>query len=529
MSISKTNETTLNDRFKEMLDFGYRAGIVLTGWLPLSTRSILVRLISAPVLIPIRFFQSLGPEFSKKMTTYLVQDWTGGITDFYTKLGDDNPQLRDKIITKNLRYAAYMYSAFPNQPVQEFKTLPNHILIAADEGFPYDLDEKTQSTLIQIKNSLLKMGFKGKFLNFYHEKTKVCFNLAYDIEKKEAILCFMGLNAEDRFRPKNKNTFFQLMSMAAFDWLGGHPPASLQAIEIGRKIKEATSGTDITPVMVGHSHGGGIAQVAAAANGLKSVVFNSRPMGAGMRRYIGQSKIANNAKKMIAFSTKGDWLTDVRLLNLIAILFERIIGIVVPRNVGTGYQIPSSSSDRHEEFYNDMNNLTKNHPATTVSKWLNSLFGYKFENFQTLFLFDINQTSLEVEANCFSRKIVISSYMEVNTDQIDRLSELKQKFPHMHFEYFQTSKSNANSKPIFLAFSQSFDSDTIPNENEFKKILEKSAENTLKIEDFVKTFSKKCEKWHSRSENLSQLKSWNKHYGYPSIHKLRHGFGAIKI
>ena len=117
-------------------------------------------------------------------------------------------------------------------------------------------------------------------------------------------------------------------------------------------MKEATEGTSITPVTIGHSNGGGFAQAAAAANGLKSIVFNSRPMGAGMRRYIGQNKIAENAKNMVVFSTKGDWLAGNSVINWIAIIFERVIGMVVLRNIGLGYQLENACKhETHNNYY----------------------------------------------------------------------------------------------------------------------------------------------------------------------------------
>lgn len=524
-------EFTLNNYVHQLLDFGHRTAIVLTGWLPLSTRSIAVRLISAPFLIPLRIYQSWGAEFSKKMSDYLVEDWNRGITDFYTDLEDERHfELRDRVVHENLRYAAYMYSGlagYKDYPVANFKVLPNHILISALKVFPYQIEEKAKKALIKIKDDLSRMGFRGKGENFYHKDTKICFNLAYDIEKKEIIFCFMGLNAENRFRHKDKGSL-QRIRMAVFDWLGGHPPASLQAIEIGNKIKEAILGTDITAVMVGHSHGGGVAQVAAAANGLKSVVFNSRPMGGGMRRYIGQQTIANNAKKMVAFTTKGDWLTDRPFINLIAIIFERVFGIVVPRNVGTGYRIPNDSTDTHEQFYYDMNQCVKNHPAVTVSNWLNRLYEYKFDQHQTLFEFKVNQVSLEVEANYFKRQIVISSYLDLC--QIDKLSELSKEFPNLNFEYFKYRKINSDVMKIHLAFSLSVDVNTIVNENEFKKILEEFSEDTLKIEKYVNAFSEGwlCKKWDNGS-NLLMEEFGLPNYGTLHHHKLRHGFGAVKI
>lgn len=119
-------------------------------------------------------------------------------------------------------------------------------------------------------------------------------------------------------------------------------------MKLGKLLKTYAKEKNLTPVVIGHSHGGGLAQVAAAKNGIKGVVFNPRPMGAGVRRYIGSSKIAENAKQIAVFSAKGDWVSGTRPLNVLAAIFERITGIVMPRSVGVGYILPSVSSSSNE-------------------------------------------------------------------------------------------------------------------------------------------------------------------------------------
>jgi hypothetical protein len=68
-------------------------------------------------------------------------------------------------------------------------------------------------------------------------------------------------------------------------------------------------------------------------------------MGAGARRYIGESKVAKNAENMTAFSGKGDFLTSSKGLNALAIFVERVLGIPVPGIVGKNYYVPVKASD----------------------------------------------------------------------------------------------------------------------------------------------------------------------------------------
>lgn len=125
-------------------------------------------------------------------------------------------------------------------------------------------------------------------------------------------------------------------------------------------------------MVVGHSHGGGLAQCAAAANDIKGVVFNSRPMGAGIRRYIGQDNVAERAKNITAFSGQGDFLTGIGIVNFLAKGFERLTGIPVPRTIGTGYNLPAAPKKdavQHMAFFDQLKQvLTINQPKEPGAK-----------------------------------------------------------------------------------------------------------------------------------------------------------------
>lgn len=523
----------------KLTDYGQRVAIMMTGLLPLSTRSILFKVISAPFLIPLRLFQSYGPDFSKKISEYMIQDWTGGITDFYTDLTlEHNSELEEKVLNENFRYSAYMYAGSHHfcyrGHVKDYKSKPEkYFLLSPNMEFPSDVDKEVQNTLLNVQENLTQMGFEAVDANYYHEETKISFNVAYDYETKEVVFCFMAIYGENIFRrEKGVEGSDERWKMALYDWIGGIPTASLQAIEIGEKIKKATAGTGITPVMVGHSHGGGFAQAAAAANGLKSVVFNSRPMGPGMRRYIGQSKIAENGKNMIAFSTSGDWLTANKLINLIAILFERIIGIVVPRNLGVGYRIGGDCSD-HENFHDYMWTHQTAKVVRNIRSWLDKLYDYKFYS-NNLFQINFNGTPLEIEANGCSGKIVISTYMTLNTDTKDWFDQMTLKHPQMRFEYSQLDQGKGK---IFLTCYQSFDGESIKNENQFRDTLNDFKKEILETEDSVKKISTSYEVWANSIHNHFYIEGNSLKKGKerrPSDYwtlfpnRTRNGFGIIK-
>lgn len=340
----------------KLVDAGQRTGISLTGALPFSSRGEIFNV----ACTPIRMIQNARLGSTEKPKNPVVHDWDQGIRDSYIDLTKDD-DLRKTVVKENLGYAAYMYGGHITAPKENEK---GPILLSSLK-FKENIPEQDKPTIDDIKKGFKELNFevdtKG---NYYNLTTGTMFNFVYNEEKKEVAVCFMGLGGEsklDNNQGKAKKMIGKESAKgAAVDWLGGIPPSSRQAIEIGKLLKESTKGSGITPVMVGHSHGGGLAQTGAVANGIKGVVFNSRPMGAGTRRYIGQSTIAENAKHITAFSGKGDWLSGSVVVNRLAIIFERSTGIPVPRTVGTGYHLPKLHGlSNHSDFYEGLDQLNR--------------------------------------------------------------------------------------------------------------------------------------------------------------------------
>lgn len=65
-------------------------------------------------------------------------------------------------------------------------------------------------------------------------------------------------------------------------------------------------------------------------------------MGVGVRRFIGEEKIAESSKNIKILSTKNDFLTDNIVFNTLSVVHERLTGAMMPRNIGQGYKIASS-------------------------------------------------------------------------------------------------------------------------------------------------------------------------------------------
>lgn len=357
----------------QFADAVHRTGIVLTGILPFSSRGIILNLALAPLLIPIRLIQSAcsKEKFTDKMNEYMDRDWNCGIQDFYIDLeSSENQALRKEVVQENFCYFAYMYMGFSHWGSKE--GAENGLLLSSKSTALALLTDDQKNIVKNIETKFEKIGFKvDKRGNYYNTKTGNMFNLVYDNKKNEIVVCFMGLGNHVNLSitdQESKDISDASIFTAAADWLGAIPAATKEAIKIGSILKKATKGSDITPVLVGHSHGAGMSQAGAAANGIKGIAFNSRPMGAGTRRYIGQSRIAKNAKHITTFSGKGDWLSGNRVINTLGIIFERVTGIAVQRSIGTGYylpDVPSKNANYNHVCIYDIFKKLKNMPDST--------------------------------------------------------------------------------------------------------------------------------------------------------------------
>lgn len=220
-----------------------------------------------------------------------------------------------------------------------------------------ELEDK--KALEEMVGKLIDMGFKQKEGYFYDVNTGNIFTIACD--KNELVLCFEGMDAhvgllKDDPDASNAMSIAQSSQMKK-EYMGNVPASAQQAIDLGKLLKEVAKDHGATPVVVGHSHGGGLAQAAAAAADIKGVVFNSRPIGRGVRKYIQEKYIEEGKKEtnpkssnelrkefikstddnITAFAGKGDFVTKgVRALTLVV---NGMLGISVPRNLGTGYYI----------------------------------------------------------------------------------------------------------------------------------------------------------------------------------------------
>lgn len=181
--------------------------------------------------------------------------------------------------------------------------------------------EPTQKIATDIENRLKGLGFKHSDNGmFYNPKTGTSFIVVIDKATKEISVCFGGLGSEGNIKDKSAHLLGARMgiantSAATKDFLGGVPDAAKEAMQLGVFFREAAKGHGYKPVMVGHSHGGGLAACAADAAGIDGVIFNGRPVGAGVRKALEKfkSEDTTNASsqaenKITAFVTDKDWV-----------------------------------------------------------------------------------------------------------------------------------------------------------------------------------------------------------------------------
>lgn len=332
-----------------------RLGVLASTVLPFSSRGVAFNLVRTPIRLAQSAFsgiagmvakgsaKSFASEFSTTMSAHMKKDWGGGISDVGTKLSPKDEKAQG-IAKENLPYARMVYGS----NVAGVKTVKTS-----------DCPEELQPLLNKIK----ELGFEqdGPTGVFYSKETGTCFRLMLDESKNEIVATFRGLGNENDMLKSRGGSLddrtvatvgHAAMKSAGTDFFGQVNKAALQVIDLGKAIKEesgklkGSNDQPFTAKMVGHSHGGGLAQTAAAANGLEGVTFNSRPMGAGVRMHIGQSTIAKNSEKIVAFSGEGDYLTACTSLNVLAKVTERLTGLALPRNVGKEYHLPPAKEDR---------------------------------------------------------------------------------------------------------------------------------------------------------------------------------------
>lgn len=282
-----------------------------------------------------------------------------------------------KIAREYLRYAGYMeghkLKGDKSPGFEKVAWKGYHIDTKRLKEGKNSLIHKSHTALENIIRRVKDIGFKEDSRGgFYDPKTGTIFNIIYDVsdkEKPEVIFCFEGLRSE-RFLDisrKVRSKVGMANKKAAFkEFIGGIPKASLQAMEIGKILKEESG--HLNPVAIGHSHGGGLAQIAALAAGIKGVVFNSRPMGAKIRHRLGKETIQANIPNIVAFAGKGDFLTRIKVFNKTASIVRKTLKIPLPRTLGTGYNLPaaknrpkdiSSFTFHHISFYEQLHRLLK--------------------------------------------------------------------------------------------------------------------------------------------------------------------------
>lgn len=248
-----------------------------------------------------------------------------------------NTPLDQETAQKNKHYADYMGKPGRTGYTSEMDPNTNAILTRNSV-------EKTQSQAKKLKENLLNKFNTNDFIQqgktFVHKKTGVKFHIVVNEEKKEVGVCFYGLGMGPATGNKG-------IKAALREFLGGKPKAAEVAKSIGEMVKNICKdysdehNETFDAVMIGHSHGGGLAQYAAAANGVKGVVFNSRPLGAALRKQLIKEGKLENESNIYHFSSGGDFLTDNKFFNFLSKGIKKIAGrnALIPQNIGHQYKM----------------------------------------------------------------------------------------------------------------------------------------------------------------------------------------------
>lgn len=283
-------------------------------------------------------------------------------------------ELKEKIFKENFRYAAYCNLKKNNSTKVGTE---NGIRISFNPEDPlsfifwgeHTFNREELIVLNNINQGLKEMGFQADNQGFYYSsETGTIFRLIYDRVTEEINLCFLGLAAAYHMnlsRKEQNQLDFTALKAVISNSTGHISAAMIEAMKIGALLKKETEDSDIQPVIIGHSHGGSLAQVAAISSGLKGVIFNSEPVGHATKRMI-DKEIGKEQRKIFtdnitAFSVKNDWLTD-GAINAIC-RFGSDFGFSVPRVLagkGRTFQLPTVGQtfiETHAWYYDAFNKL----------------------------------------------------------------------------------------------------------------------------------------------------------------------------
>ena len=132
------------------------------------------------------------------------------------------------------------------------------------------------------------------------------------------------------------------------------PPSYLQARELVGVLKgalEKTTNPKISLEVSGFSMGGGIASYAGIYNQVRTLSHCGTALSPACQRSLGQEKIRQAVEKNLIFNTSvsNDFVTDSKLINNMALGWEKISGLQVARHVGPCLQVSREGIEGHEQ------------------------------------------------------------------------------------------------------------------------------------------------------------------------------------
>mgnify|MGYP006319747615 FL=1 len=125
----------------------HRWGIVLTTLFPFSARGMLFNIAISPLRIPIRFVQSIGPNFWEKFKTHLIRDWNQGIEDTYTDLERADKKIVESVLKEYFPYAFHLHEMSGACGEQEDRRVSGALLKTL-QGSPSDIISKEHAQIL---------------------------------------------------------------------------------------------------------------------------------------------------------------------------------------------------------------------------------------------------------------------------------------------------------------------------------------------------------------------------------------------
>lgn len=209
-------------------------------------------------------------------------------------------------------------------------------------------------------NLKLKDSFEGLQPNqkcFFDERTGL--KITTFIKDKEVIFTIGTVGSsrsEIQDSKVHRKIMWQMAGDAIYNFLGGNPTLYRQADQFIQSVMQNPFFSDKKISLTGHCFGASVAAYLGIKHQIKTICFNSFPIGAGLQMDIGPAKLDQSDDFVTHITARNDYTSDFPFIHFIDLPLS-LIGIRTPGNFGKRYYIPSAY---HSTYWSSIVHPIKN-------------------------------------------------------------------------------------------------------------------------------------------------------------------------